>query len=61
MEESANTSARKERNVVGDVKMRNVNAHNGTGKEVGDRQVKVHFEDEEAKGEPVKHYDADGE
>lgn len=48
----------------GEVKMRNVNgvasekAGNGDTKAHGGVQVK--FEDEEAKGEPVKHYDAEG-
>lgn len=63
MNEGISASAMKVRGTgkgeLRDVKMRNINGSNGNGKIGGGAQVK--FDDEEeAKGESVKHYDADG-
>ncbi|KAF5351029.1 hypothetical protein D9756_008418 [Leucocoprinus leucothites] len=62
MDEGASGSVMKNGKGEKEIKLRNVNgAHvpNGINKPIATTQVKIVVEDEEAKGAPVKHYDAD--
>lgn len=58
--EGASASVMKDRKWESEVKLRNVGALNGSNRNTGSPKVKFRVEDEEGKGVPVKHYDADG-
>lgn len=62
MDEGASASVSKGGTAAKEVKLRNVNggATKGSVKLANNVQVKLVVNDEEAKGVPVKHYDADG-
>jgi hypothetical protein len=63
MDEGTSASVMKDRKGETEVKMRMINSSytaNESNKTAGGAKVKFYVEDEEAKGVPVKHYDADG-